>query len=400
MEVDVNHCFWRSLACGAVLAISPAFAGTQTLTDGLRWLTVASTKDLDTAKGIAGYYGWKQVKVMQANNGWYAVALGPFAATTKAELLKLEPYLTDLPSDALFSKGEAYGDVVWQSEAITEDDTGPLTPYSPGHDVEFTSGSITFKVQMTGNEDKPGATVITGFEQGKLLFTFSVGEEFSTLDAGAGLIKLDAASEQPQLVVTRNSGGAHCCTMTWIATKPKGSAGWTLVTANQLDGGGYAFSDLDNNGAMELLNRDNQFFYAFDSYVDSNAPTRISQLLGTTLVDTTIDPHWSHEKRQDLAQMEFSAKVTPEQWTANGFLAGWVAQKIMLGEGEAAWAKMLKSHNTDPDFGPMECSIDKSEADCPDHLLQKVPFERALAKFLRDANYAPLPKAAEALLKE
>jgi serine protease Do len=399
LEDDVNNCFWRSLCCGALFAISTAFASPQTLPGGQRWLIVASTKDLDIAKGIAGYYGWKQVTVMQAHNGWYAVALGPFAATTKEELLKLEPYLTDLPPDALFSKGENYGDVVWQSEAITENDTGPLTPYSPGHAAEFSSGTTRFKVQMTGDKDKAGPSVISGFDQGKMIFSFTVGEDFSDLDAGAGLLKLDPNTDQPQLVVTRYSAGAHCCTTTWIVTKPKGSSAWTLIPTDQLDGSGYAFSDLDNDGVMELLNRDGRLLYAFDSYAASNAPTRISQLQGAALVDTTTAPQWNHERKQDLAYMEFSAKVTPAQWSSNGFLAGWVAQKILLGEGEEAWAKMQKSFDKTSDFGPTECIVDKPNPDCPEELQRKVPFERALAEFLRDAHYEPLPKAAFDLVR-
>lgn len=374
---------------------SPVQAETQKLPDGQHWLAVASVKDLDEAKGIASYYGSKAVKVMRSRNGWFAVVLGPFAATSKAAIIKIDPDLSDTPADAVLSRGDAYDEVVWTQAASNGTSFEPLTEYSAGRDADPTSGTLHISVKMTGDEDKPGPTLIIGTENGKQLFSFSVAEDYSMFESGAGLLKLDPETERPQLVVTRYNGGPHCCTTTWIVTKPKGSTDWMLVEAPTLDSGGFAFSDLDGDGTFELLSRDNRFLYAFDSYAGSNAPLRISQLQGTTVRDTTHDSRWRGQWRQDVAAMEFSAKLTPSLWLSNGFLAGWVADKILLGEGDAAWNRMLKSYEKDSEFGPSRCLIDMPVDDCPVDKIKRLAFPKALADFLRDAGYLPLPKDAE-----
>ena len=62
------------LAAGQAIAAEPV----PPLKPGERWLTVASTRDIDTAKGIADYYAWKGARVMASKDGWLAVVLGPF----------------------------------------------------------------------------------------------------------------------------------------------------------------------------------------------------------------------------------------------------------------------------------------------------------------------------------
>ena len=74
-----------------------AVAGSQSLTGHKRWLAVASTQDIDAAKGIASNYAWQGAKIMSAAGGWYAVVLGPYEASSMAELKKkFEDRITDL----------------------------------------------------------------------------------------------------------------------------------------------------------------------------------------------------------------------------------------------------------------------------------------------------------------
>ena len=83
---------------------------------------------------------------------------------------------------------------------------------------------------MSGTEEAPGPTTARATEGGKDLFSFETSDEFSQWGAEAGVLKLDPNKDEPELVFTRYTGGAHCCTQTWIATKPRDAAAWALVS--------------------------------------------------------------------------------------------------------------------------------------------------------------------------
>jgi hypothetical protein len=86
------------------------------------------------------------------------------------------------------------------------------------------------------------------------------------------------------------------------------SAGtWHVVDGGALDGGGYVFSDLDEDDGAELLSKDNSFLYAFGPYPDSYAPTRITKLVGSELRDVTHDTRYQDFLRQQLHEMDRAA---------------------------------------------------------------------------------------------
>jgi hypothetical protein len=189
----------------------------------------------------------------------------------------------------------------------------------------------------------------------------------------------------PQAIVSYYTGGAHCCMSSVIATKlPSGK--WTTVEAGSLDGEyGPAFEDLDGDGTRELLSIDNRFLYAFDSYAGSAAPAKIEKLVGGKLVDVTRDPKFRRYHIQYLAWLE--DRASEDDWKSNGYLAGWVAQKILVGEGTDAWERMLKSYNRDASDGLEVCTEDKPTETCPPGKLKKVSFPEALRRFLDDKEY-------------
>lgn len=379
------------------MASVAATAGSMGLPEGERWLTVASTKDKDTAIGIAGLYSQERAKVVSTQSGWYAVILGPYREDTVAAVQKAHPDIGDIPKDSLLSRGDNYIDSVWEEKPWEE--ARPLATYEVKKPVQFASGDITFSVSMEGDEDNPGPTTASAKRGDEVLFTFSTPTEFSMFGSDAGLLKLDPATAAPQLVFTRFTGGAHCCTQTWIATAPEGGTGWTLIDAGVLDGGGYSFEDIDGDGTLELINVDNNFLYAFDSYAGSFAPIRVNRLRGNILKDISSEDEARSQLKRDLARMEFAAKLNPDLWKENGFLAGWVAAKQRLGQGEDAWQTALENLNPNSDFGPQTCKTGKPIEDCPFDDLERVPVAKALAQFLAELDYGELPPKAQALLK-
>ena len=372
-----------------------ANAGSFQLKGKNNWLTVASTKDLDVAIGIARSLN-NNAQVVSSQSGFYAVIMGPYAATSITTVKKLDSTIYELPKDALLSNGARYVESVWKSPSQST----IMSSYDIEKPLQLSAGDVsaTFTLDKVG--DDLFSTVVTGEEKNGPNFTFTVDKkgEFVPSSSQAAFIKLDAKSTVPQLVFTRFSGGAHCCTMTWIAAKPDGAAGWSLTEGAYLDGGGYWFEDVDGDGGQELLSVDNRFLYAFDSYAGSFAPVHISKFRDGKIEDVTEEPAMQARLKQDLAGIEYAAKVDPGMWKQNGFLAGWAASKMRLGQGMDAWQVVSENMASDTGFGPQECTSGQSLDDCPVDNLKPIPVLKGLADFLKENGYGPLPDAAEALL--
>jgi serine protease Do len=381
------------------------------LTGKKHWLAIASDKDKDVAIGIARrQYGFQDdVRVVFSKSGFYGVIAGPYEADTIQQLKTADKNdrFGELPKDALLSGGANYTETVWQPVVPAG---GSAVPYTISKTAEFSTGALSVKVMA----EKPGSnssyTVVDG-KDGQGTFHFDLGRDLppdqqmsaDALTSGnynqASVVKLLAKADTPQVIITNFSGGAHCCTDTTILAREQGSAAWAAIKGTTLDGSGYWFEDVDGDGGQELLSVDNAFNYAFGSYADSNAPIKIARLSGGKLEDVSEEPEMHSRLLQDLAGMEFSAKLRPELWQSNGFLAGWVAAKIRLGQGDAAWAKFMANYDKQDNFGPQTCETGQKVDNCPSDQLKAIPIPKALAEFLRDNGYAPLPKAAEAELK-
>jgi serine protease Do len=211
--------------------------------------------------------------------------------------------------------------------------------------------------------------------------------------ASARVIWLDHAAPFPQLVLTAFTFGAHCCTVTKIATMTAPDT-WHVIDGQQLDGDeGYIFADLGHDGAAELISYDNDFLYAFASYADSFAPTRVAKLVGTDITDVSSDAKYRDFLRGKVRDMEAAARKDPNLWHSNGFLGAWVAAKSLVGEGDEAWARMLKSFDKKSDWSMQECTTGAEIDKCPQGKLRDLTFPQALKKLMTQGDY-PLPKNA------
>jgi serine protease Do len=373
------------------------------LSGNKHWLTVASTKDVQAAIGIARHYAGFEGRVVSSKSGYFAVVLGPYAGQTVAAARDKNGNFPDVPKDALLSDGSRYIDTVWTIPAQNP----VMTEYRADKPLQLSSGDLTVEFKLEKMGEDQFSTVLSGAEKLGTAFSFTVAKEgdYSPVPAEAALIQLAANSKTPQIVFTRYTGGAHCCTNTWIVQKLEGAKGWSLVDAGKLDGGGFWFEDIDGEGGLDLLSVDNSFLYAFDSYAGSFAPLKISQLRDGKIVDAIelggdASSPTRDRLKQDLAGLEFQAKLNPDLWKSNGYLAAWVASKIRLGQGEDAWQTVVQNIDRKSDFGPQECTTGQTIADCPAENLKTVPVLKALAAFLKEDGYEPLPEAAELLLQK
>ena len=76
-----------------------------------------------------------------------------------------------------------------------------------------------------------------------------------------------------------------------------------------------------------------------------------------------------------------------EQWTSPGYLAGWVAAKIRVGEGDDAWRQLNDNWDLAGDKGEEVCLVDKDIADCPKLSLAVLKFPERLKLFLQRPGY-------------
>ena len=316
----------------------------------------ASRQDLDEAIGLARRFAPNHgaMRVMSSTNRWYAVVSGPVSVQSPEQFRpKLAESWGDTPKDIFLSKGQTLVQQVWR------------TPRSP----ILASASLYREAPPTASADgleisleAQSKTLIAHVRaSGRDVAAVTFGRDFDEL--AASIVRLDPHSPSPQVVVTHFTGGAHCCTMTRVATLTEGR--WQIVDAGVLDGGGYEIVDITDAGSAELVFPDNSFNYAFSSYAESLAPTKIFRLVNNQLKDVTRDDEYQRFLRQIM--LADQGLATPDMWSNNGFLAGWVAEKALLGEEVEAWSQLMRSYDREFDGSFIEC-------------LNTIPYE-PLAKF-------------------
>jgi len=151
------------------------------------------------------------------------------------------------------------------------------------------------------------------------------------------------------------------------------------------DGDGGYNLEVNEDGAVELANIDNSFLYAFDCYACSFALVKIFQLEGTKLLNVTRAPALRRRLLQDLADIEYAAQMAPDLWHSNGYLAGWVAAKALVGQFEDAWQRMLANYKRDSGWLMTECA--NGAATCPPNLQRHLTFPGALRRHLLKNGY-------------
>src|SRR4029079_7582162 len=165
------------------------------------------------------------------------------------------------------------------------------------------------------------------------------------------IAEMDPANSTPEVVVSFFTGGAHCCTDTEVVTADPAGSGWKKVLVGEFDGAELLASDPANDGQAVFEIPDNAFLYAFASYAASFAPLKILAVENGAVKDLSRDPKFrlAHE-----AQLKATITAVPDG-DVNGFLAGYVAEKSLLGEGTEAWKLMLDYYDKDSDWGLDSC---------------------------------------------
>lgn len=151
-----------------------------------------------------------------------------------------------------------------------------------------------------------------------------------------------------EIIVSTYSGGAHCCTNFVVYTWQNNR--FVRAETGFLDGGGGSFEDLDEDGKLEFITYDNAFLYRFSSYAGSFPPSLIYRFNQGKFEKAT--KKYPKELRERLQEMKAAfPSIKKDESEVNGFLAGYVAQKILLGEYEDGWKFMLDNYDKKSDWG-------------------------------------------------
>ena len=226
-----------------------------------------------------------------------------------------------------------------------------------------------------------------------IVTVFADGKEVAKIDeedaafpdpaVSVQIAQLDPANKYPDVVVSFYTGGAHCCSNTSVITGGKDGAAWSEIDVGQFDGGPLTAVDLDGDGAYEFETRDNAFLYAFGCYACSEAPLEVLALQDGAVKNVSREPRFRSAHEAWLKSMVGNA---PDE-DVNGFLAGYVAEKSLLGEGKEAWDLMLAHYDKASDWGLENCSQPPDdEGECPGKL-EILAFPDALERMLNENGY-------------
>ncbi len=199
------------------------------------------------------------------------------------------------------------------------------------------------------------------------------------------IAEMDKGNPYAEVVFSVYTGGAHCCSGTHVLTSSKDGRTWRDIDMGMFDGGPLGVSDLDGDGRFEFSTRDNAFLYAFGCYVCSTAPLKFLTIGQGKIVDASTNKAFRDRHVDSLSRiLEWAA---PDM-DMNAFLAGYVAQKIRLGEGAQAWKFMTEYYDRKSDWGLEECSVKRNEKwQCPKGKLVKLSYPDALERLLKRAGY-------------
>lgn len=266
----------------------------------------------------------------------------------------------------------------------------PVTEFAEGaKSAAVTVGNLTAGVsQALRPEIDPNieVPVLDVMVDGKSVLTVpGVGSGLDFVAAEARIAEIDPNNSFQEVYFSSYSGGAHCCN-TVVVAEEVGDR-WVGVTVGEFDGDGNYLDDVDGDGLAEIVTVDNRFLYTFDCYACSAAPLTMTTVRDGKVIDISAEPRFLPAHRDWLKQIEEG--VDPAQrWSSAGFLAGWVAAKIRVGEGPDAWQQLSANWNSAADPGEEVCLTGGDLDACAKKNRAVLSFPERLKLFLEQTGYA------------
>jgi len=210
----------------------------------------------------------------------------------------------------------------------------------------------------------------------------------STTDEGVRVAVGRWGDGRPFVLFQSFTGGTHCCSEVQLIL-PEGRR-LRAIQVGTWDGGFLDLpTDVDGDGVLDFVVRDNRFLYAFASYAGSHAPPQIWNILGGRSVDVSAAPRY--RPLFAAAMNEERADCLAGGAEANSPCAAYVAAAARAGQFVRAWREMLPVYERRPEFGmPPGCRVRAAFGACPQrHWIEYPDFPSALRPFLIATGYLP-----------
>ncbi len=252
---------------------------------------------------------------------------------------------------------------------------------------EISQGAVRAVLSYTEEKNEDGDTmrapVVVVFVDDKEIAKLTGEPGFGVPPVSVQIAELDPGNSQPEVVVSFYTGGAHCCSDTSVITSNKDGTAWQTVDVGEFDGGPMLATDLNGDGRYEFSTRDNAFLYAFACYACSEAPLEVLTVENGAVKNVTTDPSFRPAHASYLKTM---IENVPDE-DVNGFLAGYVGEKVLLGESKPAWDLMLAYYDKASDWGLEICDKPlNDDGECPGQEI-KLTFPEALERMLKENGY-------------
>lgn len=226
----------------------------------------------------------------------------------------------------------------WTETAVAGPVTATLTTtYSNSYDSVLDAEDMTLTI--TRSDGGAGATYSAAS-----FAPWGPTGDFVEKTGALHLVDLDGNGD-PEAVVDVFTGGAHCCFVSFIATRPPSAPGaYTLLTGYW---GNWSARrvDLNRDGVPEIAGFDDRFAYAFGAYIDSVMPSRVWNLRDGRLQVTTGSYHaravaWM---RRDWRTYLLARRL---HRPVAGALAAYLASASVVGRGASlgAWQRATRLH--------------------------------------------------------
>lgn len=254
---------------------------------------------------------------------------------------------------------------------------------------ELSEGPLKVHVGLTTGGPPDGmlfqSPVVTLSVEGKEVIKSEGSESFPDNPIfTVQIAEMDPSNPYKEVLFSTYTGGAHCCSDTRILTSSEDGKSWKEIELGMFDGGPMEAKDADGDGRYELVTRDNAFLYTFGCYACSTAPILVMQIEQGEVVDASTKPSF---RNRHLSSLRFMLEGAHDE-NRNAFLAGYVGQKIRLGEGAQAWQLMLKHYDKNEVWGLESCAVKEDDkGQCPKGKTIKLTYPQALEKFLIEAGY-------------
>ena len=262
-----------------------------------------------------------------------------------------------------------------------EEDSGPTPEEISQGPIKAT---LTYVKETSEDGDTAYAPVVTVFVDGKEVAKLEGSATgFGDPPVSLQIAELDPANPHPEIVVSFYTGGAHCCSETSVILSNADASSWSTLDVGEFDGGPMLTVDIDNDGRYEFEVRDNAFLYTFACYACSETPLQVLAIENGALKDVSSEPRF---RKAHEAWLKNMIGNVPED-DVNGFLAGYVGEKSLLGESKEAWDLMLAHYDKSSNWGLEACSQEPDDdGECPGQMVT-LTFPEALERMLKESGY-------------